>query len=51
MVHNEEKLDMVVIAMDDKALNWYQWWAEQRQELNWEEFKGALNQRFQSRLV
>jgi len=38
-VHEEEKLDTMVITLEDKALNWYQWWEEQSQELKWEEVK------------
>jgi len=51
MVHDDEKLDAVVIALEDKALSWFQWWEEQSPELNWEEFKGALIRRFQLGLV
>ena len=50
-MHEEEKLDAVVIALEDKALSWYQWWEEQSKEFNWEEFKGALIRRFQPGLV
>ena len=41
----------MVIALEDKALSWYQWWEEQSKELNWEEFKGVLIRRFQPGLV
>lgn len=28
-VADDEKLDVVVVALEDKALNWFQWWEEQ----------------------
>lgn len=51
VVDEEDKLDVVVIALEDKALNWYQWWEEQNENLNWDDFKAALVRRFQPGLV
>ncbi|XP_058756529.1 uncharacterized protein LOC131629765 [Vicia villosa] len=42
-----DKLDAVVLAMEDRALNWYQWWEEQAPLRTWEEFKIAVMRRFQ----
>lgn len=50
-VEEEEKLDAVVIALEDQALNWYQWWEEQNTDLTWDAFKEALVRRFQPGLV
>lgn len=50
-IREEEKLDAVVIALEDRALNWYQWWEEEAEVLSWEEFKRAVICRFQPGLV
>lgn len=50
-VREEEKLDTIVIALEGRALNWYQWWEEQTGELTWPEFKSAVIRRFQLELV
>ncbi|GAU45214.1 hypothetical protein TSUD_244190 [Trifolium subterraneum] len=34
-----EKLDAVVITLEDKALNWFVWWEEQTASRTWDEFK------------
>jgi len=34
LVEEEEKLYAVLIALEDRALSWYQWWEEQSHELN-----------------
>ncbi|XP_057444723.1 uncharacterized protein LOC130736966 [Lotus japonicus] len=50
-VEEREKIEMVMIAMEDRALSWFQWWEEQAQERAWEPFKQALIRRFQPDLV
>ena len=45
-VREREKLDAVVMALEDKALNWFQWWEDQAPLRTWEEFKIAVKQRF-----
>lgn len=45
-VREREKLDAVVIAMEGRALNWFQWWEEQAAMRTWEEFKVAVKRRF-----
>lgn len=50
-VLDEDKLNAVVLALEDRALNWYQWWEEQATALTWEEFKKAVIGRFQPGLV
>ncbi|CAJ2662268.1 unnamed protein product [Trifolium pratense] len=46
-VRVHEKLDAAVIALEEKALNWFQWWEEQTPSRAWDEFKIALIRRFQ----
>ncbi|CAH9105249.1 unnamed protein product [Cuscuta epithymum] len=40
-----------MIAMEERALNWFQWWEEKTKERSWECFKTALVRRFQPELV
>jgi hypothetical protein len=46
-VRVHEKLDAAVIALEEKALNWFQWWEEQTPSRAWDQFKIALIRRFQ----
>jgi hypothetical protein len=46
-VRVHEKLDAAVIALEEKALNWFQWWEEQTPSQAWDQFKIALIRRFQ----
>lgn len=50
-VQEEEKLDVVVVTLEDRALNWYQWWEEETLDFSWGEFKRAVIRRFQPGLV
>lgn len=50
-VDDTEKVKLLVVAMEDRALNWFQWWEEQTPERTWEAFKEALIRRFQPGLV
>lgn len=50
-VRVRDKLEAVVLALEDKALNWYQWWEEQAPLKTWEEFKLAVMRRFQPGLL
>lgn len=36
----EEALKAVMVAMEGKALTWYQWWKFSRHQLTWEDFWG-----------
>lgn len=45
-VKEVEKLDAVVIALEDRALNWFQWWEEQAPLRTWPEFQSAVLRRF-----
>jgi len=46
-VDEVDKLDAVIIALEDQALSWYQWWEDQDPNRTWTAFKGALVQCFQ----
>jgi hypothetical protein len=46
-VRVHEKLDAAVIALEDKALNWFVWLEEQTASRTWDEFKLSLIRRFQ----
>lgn len=46
-VREHDKVDAVMIAMEDRALNWFQWWEDQTPLRSWEEFKEAVIRRFQ----
>ncbi|CAH9133286.1 unnamed protein product [Cuscuta epithymum] len=46
-----DKVEVVLIAMTERALNWYQWWDEQTDDHSWGNFKEALIRRFQPELV
>lgn len=50
-VRMRDKLDAVVLDMEDKALSWYQWWEEKAPLRTWEEFKVAVLRRFQPGLL
>ncbi|MCI22938.1 hypothetical protein A2U01_0044116, partial [Trifolium medium] len=41
-VREHDKLDAIIIAMEEKALNWFQWWEDQTPLRTWEEFKAAV---------
>lgn len=42
-----EKLQAVMVAMEGKALAWYQWWEFSTQNPSWEEFRTTVLKRFQ----
>lgn len=45
-VREAEKLDAVVIALEERALNWFQWWEEQAPLRTWGDFKNSVIRRF-----
>lgn len=45
-VKEAEKLNAVVITLEDRALNWFQWWEDQAPLRRWPEFQSALIHRF-----
>ncbi|CAH9119644.1 unnamed protein product [Cuscuta europaea] len=46
-----DKIDVAVIAMEDQALSWFQWWEGQALQQNWNTFTQALTKQFQPDLV
>lgn len=50
-IREGEKVDAIILAMEGRALNWYQWWEEQTSDMSWAEFKRAVLRRFQPGLV
>ncbi|XP_058761532.1 uncharacterized protein LOC131634920 [Vicia villosa] len=50
-VRTKDKLDVAMLAMEERALHWYQWWEEQTPLRTWDEFKLAVMRRFQPGLL
>ncbi|KAJ1408087.1 Retrotransposon gag domain [Sesbania bispinosa] len=50
-MRDEEKMEAVLVALEDRALHWYQWWEEQTPSPTWDQFKAAVIRRFQPVLV
>ncbi|KAJ1376650.1 Retrotransposon gag domain [Sesbania bispinosa] len=48
---DEEKMEAVLVALEDRALHWYQWWEEQTPSPTWDQFKAVVIRRFQLVLV
>lgn len=46
-----EKLQAVMVAMEGKALAWYQWWELSSQSPTWEEFRTSILRRFQPSMI
>ncbi|KAL5133214.1 hypothetical protein HKD37_03G006579 [Glycine soja] len=44
----EDKLEPMMVAMDEEALGWFQWWESWNPNHSWEGFKIAISQRFQA---
>lgn len=50
-VLDEEKLQPAMVAMEGKALTWYQWWEFCSPNQTWSAFKEALLKRFQPSML
>jgi len=46
-VQEEEKMEVVMVAMEGNALSWFQWWETCNPNQSWFGFKNALIQSFQ----
>ncbi|XP_027905741.1 uncharacterized protein LOC114165287, partial [Vigna unguiculata] len=44
-------MQAVMVALEGKALNWFQWWETCHQNPSWEEFKVAVVRRFQPTML
>ncbi|KAH1244888.1 hypothetical protein GmHk_06G015374 [Glycine max] len=47
-VREEDKLEAVMVAMDEEALGWFQWWESWNTNHSWDGFKIVVTQRFQA---
>ena len=43
----EEKIQAVMVALDGKALSWFQWWETCNSDIGWGDFKIVILERFQ----
>ncbi|XP_025981686.1 uncharacterized protein [Glycine max] len=50
-VTEDEKMQATVMALEGKALSWYQWWERCNPNPNWERFKLAVVWRFQPSMI
>ncbi|CAH9112121.1 unnamed protein product, partial [Cuscuta epithymum] len=50
-IQEDEKIDVAVVAMEDQALNWFQWWEGHAPRQNWKTFTKAMTKRFQPDMV
>ena len=41
-MNDPEKLQAVMVAMEGKALTWYQWWEFSADDPTWSEFRSAV---------
>lgn len=46
-VEEEDRIQAAMVAMEGKALTWYQWWEFCAKSPNWTDFKQAVIQQFQ----
>ena len=46
-VEDDDRMELVMVAMEGEALIWYQWWEDQVPFPPWREFKEDLIKRFQ----
>ena len=46
-VEEEDQIQAAMVAMEGKALTWYQWWEFCTKNPNWTDFKNVVIQRFQ----
>ncbi|XP_028217846.1 uncharacterized protein LOC114399826 [Glycine soja] len=50
-VTKDEKMQAAMMALEGKALSWYQWWERCNPNPNWERFKLAVVRRFQPSMI
>jgi len=48
VVREEDKLEVVMVAMDGEALDWFQWWESWNPNHSWDGFKIVDTQSFQA---
>ena len=50
-MNDPEKLQAIMVAMEGKALTWYQWWEFSVHDPTWSEFRSAVIRRFQPSML
>nr|KYP65367.1 hypothetical protein KK1_011600 [Cajanus cajan] len=50
-INEQEKMEVVLVAMEGEALSWLQWWDSCTKNLTWKEFKEAILKRSQPTMV
>ncbi|XP_022637052.1 uncharacterized protein LOC111241703 [Vigna radiata var. radiata] len=50
-VSEEERMQAVIVALEGRALNWFQWWETCNPNPTWEAFKVAVVRRFQPTML
>ncbi|CAH9054680.1 unnamed protein product [Cuscuta europaea] len=50
-ITEEEQVEVAVVAMEGRAINWFIWWEHQTDRRNWDTLKTALIRRFQPDLI
>ena len=50
-VTEDEKMQVTVMALEGKALSWYQWWERCNPNPNWERFRLSVVRRFQPSMI
>ena len=50
-MNDPEKLQAIMVAMEGKALTWYQWWEFSADDPTWSEFWSAVIRRFQPSML
>lgn len=44
----EEKIQAIIVALEGKALSWFQWWEICHSDIGWKDFKFSILKRFQT---
>ncbi|CAH9101834.1 unnamed protein product [Cuscuta europaea] len=50
-IDEDEKVEASMVAMEDRALNWFHLWENQTEETSWETLKKSIIRRFQPELI
>ena len=50
-VHENERPELILVALEGRALSWYQGWEDQHPYSSWRQFREALLRRFQPEMV
>ncbi|CAH9068044.1 unnamed protein product, partial [Cuscuta europaea] len=50
-IDDDEKVEASMVAMEDRALNWFHLWENQTEETSWEALKKSIIRRFQPEII